>query len=421
MNKYFRRSGLTAEQEKNYYIYDQYSPTIMEPVAPIGIISLAGSGSYADEVNSYLYQRRLTNAPKNRKVSRYSPGYLREDYTLPYESFRFSTGEGKALLPRSVRGHDLFILTDVLNYSRTYNFYGKEKRMSPDEHYSDLLRIILAASGKARRINIIMPFLYEGRQHRRSLNESLDAAYMLEELHSMGIDNFITFDAHDPRVSNAIPINGFETIPTTYQIFKALFAHIPSLAAGDNRIFLASPDEGGMQRAMYYASMLGAPLGTFYKRRDFTTVVDGRNPIVEHEFLGHSVRGYDILIVDDMIASGESILDIAAALRKNEARNIYCAVSFGLFTSGLEAFDKAYEEGVISKVFSTNLIYRTPELLRRPWYVDVSISKFIALLVDAINHDASLSRLVEPAVKIRALLERHNIISSDQPAITYSE
>ena len=292
-----------------------------------------------------------------------------------------------------------------MNFSCTYKMHGMVNHMSPDDHYQDLKRVILAISGKARRINVIMPFLYESRQHKRNARESLDCAHMLEELYGLGINNVITFDAHDERVANAVPTSGFESIPSAYQIIKALVKTTPDLNFRDGKLMVVSPDEGGISRAMYYASMLGVPLGTFYKRRDYTKVIEGRNPIIAHEFLGDTVEDMDIIVVDDMISSGDSILDIARELKSRKAARIFCATTFGLFTEGLEDFNKAYEEGLLSRVFACNLIYRRPELLKAPWFVDVDASKFVALLIDAINHDASLSTLMDPTVKIRNLLE----------------
>jgi ribose-phosphate pyrophosphokinase len=333
---------------------------------------------------------------------------MRQDYRIQVSNVRFSSGEGKAVINNTVRGHDIFIISDVMNYSCTYKMHGLINHMSPDDHYQDLKRVILAISGKARRINVIMPFLYESRQHKRNARESLDCAHMLEELYSLGINNVITFDAHDDRVANAVPTSGFESIPSAYQIIKALFKTTPDLNVKDGKLMVVSPDEGGISRAMYYASMLGVPLGTFYKRRDYTKVIDGRNPIMAHEFLGDTVEGMDIIVVDDMISSGDSILDIARELKGRKANRIFCATTFGLFTEGLDQFNKAYEQGLISRVFACNLIYRRPELLEAPWFVDVDASKFVALLIDAINHDASLSTLMDPTVKIRSLLEKIN-------------
>ncbi len=391
--------------ESNYFIYDQYGDNIMEPIGPCGIIPIKGSIEFSEKVNYYLHQRRMQYQCVSSTHVNTSPGFYRSDYRIAVDTLRFSSGEGKAVINQTVRGHDVFVLADVMNHSITYKLFNKVNCMSPDDHYQDLKRVILAISGKARRVNVIMPFLYESRQHKRNARESLDCAYMLEELYNLGVANIITFDAHDDRVSNAIPTGGFESINAAYQIIKAMFRTIPYEDFSEGKLMVVSPDEGGISRAMYFASMLGAPLGTFYKRRDYTQVVNGRNPIIAHEFLGDTVEGQDILIVDDMISSGESILDIARELRGRKARNIYCAVTYALFTDGVSDFNKAYEEGSISKVFATNMIYRTPELLACPWFVDVDMSKFVALIIDAINHDASLSRLMDPTAKIRALIK----------------
>lgn len=337
-----------------------------------------------------------------------SAGFMRDDYRHDLNLVRFSSGEGKAVIGQSVRGHDLFIICDPMNYSCTYKMFGIENHMSPDDHYQDLIRIILAASGKARRINVIMPFLYEGRQHRKNSRESLDCAYMLEELFSLGIANFITFDAHDDRVSNSVPCGGFESVPTAYQIIKAMCRMVPDLNFDPRKMMVISPDEGAIARSMYYASVLGLPLGTFYKRRDYSRIENGRNPIIAHEFLGDSVEGLDVLIVDDMISSGDSMLDLARMLKAGKAKRIFCAASFALFTDGFERFRDAYEQGLIDRVFSTNLIYHKPELLDEEWYTDADMSKFIAMLIDAINHNASMSGLLNPTEKIAKLLLRMN-------------
>ncbi len=388
--------------EKSYSRYNQYGDNPMAPVGPIGLIPLTGSTEFTEKVNYYLNSRR-SEYQQEAFVSKY-PGFFRSDYRIQVDNNRFSSGEGKAVVQNSVRGHDLFIVSDVMNYSCTYKMFGQDNRMSPDDHYQDLKRVILACSGKARRINVIMPFLYESRQHKRNSRESLDCAFALEELYNLGVANIITFDAHDERVSNAIPLSGFESLPPTYQIIKEMYRQIPDLSFSNGKFMVVSPDEGGISRAMYFASILGVPLGTFYKRRDYTKVVNGRNPIVAHEFLGDSVEGMDILIVDDMISSGDSMLDIGREMKARGARNVYCAVTFGLFTEGIDNFNKAYEEGVINKVFATNLIYRRPELLQAPWFADVNMCKFVALLIDAINHDASLSNLINPTEKIKKLL-----------------
>ncbi|MBP3265674.1 MAG: ribose-phosphate pyrophosphokinase [Clostridiales bacterium] len=375
----------------------------MAPIAPIGLIPLKGSVEFTEKVNYYLTTRR-SEYQQEAFVSKY-PGFYRQDYRIEVENARFSSGEGKAVIKNTVRGHDLYIISDIMNPSITYKMYGQLNHMSPDDHYQDLKRVILACSGKARRINVIMPFLYESRQHKRNARESLDCAFALEELYNLGVANIITFDAHDERVANAIPLSGFESLPSNYQMIKEMYRQIPDLSFTKGKFMVVSPDEGGIGRAMYYASILGVPLGTFYKRRDYTTVVNGRNPIIAHEFLGDSVEGMDILIVDDMISSGDSMLDIAKAMKERGARKVFCAATFGLFTEGIENFNKAYEAGIFDKVFATNLIYRRPELLEAPWFADVNMCKFVALLIDAINHDASLSNLINPTEKIKKLLK----------------
>ncbi len=395
---------VTNRNESNYYKYDQYGDNPMVPLAPVGIIAMRGAEDLSNEINRALVDRRRAYLDEAEHEA-FIPGFLREDFHIPVNTFRFSSGEGKAVIERTVRGHDLYIICDVTNYSVTYKMRGMQNMMSPDDHYQDLKRIILAASGKARRINVIMPYLYEGRQHRRNARESLDCAHMLEELDQLGIDNFITFDAHDDRVANAVPTSGFENVPTTYQVLERLIRAYPDIDFNKREMVMISPDEGAIFRTMYYASVLGLPLGTFYKRRDYTVVKNGRNPIIAHEFLGDSVEGRDVMIVDDMISSGESMLDIARTLKANHARRIFCAASFGLFTDGLAPFDKAYADGIIDAVFCTNLIYRSPDLLAAAWYKDVNASRFVALIIDALNHNASLSSLLDPTTKIRRLLQ----------------
>ncbi|HHU07310.1 MAG TPA: ribose-phosphate pyrophosphokinase [Clostridiaceae bacterium] len=375
----------------------------MAAFAPVGLIAMRSAVDFSTLVNDFLVERRKAYL-ESEPDTEISPGFLRDDYTVPVNTFRFSTGEGKAVVERTVRGHDLFIICDPTNFSVTYNMRGIENHMSPDDHYQDLKRVILASSGKARRINVFMPYLYEGRQHRRNARESLDCAYMLEELDNLGVANLITFDAHDDRVANAAPTFGFESVPTIYQILKAMNMLYPEIIKNRSNLMIVSPDEGAISRSMYYASVLGVPLGTFYKRRDYTTIKNGRNPIVAHEFLGESVKGKDVLIVDDMVSSGESMLDLAHQLKERQANRIFCAATFGLFTDGLDSFNKAYEEGYIDRIFCTNLIYREPDILRAPWYCDVNMAKFVALLIDAINHNASLSSLIDPSAKIRKLL-----------------
>ena len=307
----------------------------------------------------------------------------------------------------SVRGDDLYLMVDVSNYSLTYSLCGIQNHMSPDDHFQDLKRVIAAVGGKARRINVIMPFLYESRQHKRTGRESLDCAWALRELVDMGVENIITFDAHDPRVQNAIPLKGFETVQPTYQFIKHLLKHEPELQIDSEHMMVISPDEGGMNRAVFFANVLGLDLGMFYKRRDYTRIVNGRNPILAHEFLGASVEGKDVIIVDDMISSGDSMLDTARELKQRKARKVFICTTFGLFTNGLKKFDEYYENGIIDRVLTTNLVYQTPELLSRPYYIDVDMSKYIALIIDNLNHDSSLSELLNPTKRINRLLERY--------------
>lgn len=395
---------LEIAEDKNYALYEQYGDNSMGSIGPLGLIPMVNSTELTAEVNDRLFRRRTEYQSELARSQ--GTGFLRKDYTIGADYTRYSTGEGRVIIQGSVRGHDVFILCDVLNHSCTYPLFGEEKFMSPDEHYQDLKRVILAISGKARRINVIMPFLYDSRQHKRNGRESLDCAFMLEELHNLGVNSIITFDAHDPRVANAIPVSGFENIPATYQIIKSLAQEMGTLSTKNPNLMIISPDEGALPRSMYYANVLGCPLGTFYKRRDYTKVVDGRNPILKHEFLGESAKGKDVLIIDDMIASGDSMLDICKEMRALGARNIYCAATFGLFTSGTAIFDQAYAEGYLTRVFTTNLIYRLPELKNAAWFREVNSSKFLALLIDAINHDASLTQMVNQTDRIRAYLGR---------------
>lgn len=398
---------LGPRNDKNYYKYDQYGNNPMPALGPIGLIGLKGARDFSNLVNGYLVKRRaeyLEAAPEAEG----NIGFLRDDYHIPVNTFRFSSGEGKAVIDSTIRGHDLYLLCDVTNYTVTYNLRGISNHMSPDDHYQDLKRVILAASGKARRINVIMPYLYEGRQHRRNARESLDCANMLIELTNLGVSNFITFDAHDDRVANAAPTSGFENVPITYQVLKALFNKLPDFTISPEHTMVVSPDEGAIYRSMYYASILGLPLGTFYKRRDYTVMKNGRNPIIAHEFLGDSVEGKDLLVIDDMISSGESMIELARKLKERGANKIFCIATFGLFTDGLEEFDRAHKDGVINNVLCTNLIYRSPELLAAPWYIDVNMAKFVALLIDAMNHNASISTLIDPTAKISTLLDKRS-------------
>ncbi len=376
------------------------------PVGSLGIISLEGCKILGDKVDKYLVKWR-TERENEHKDSLAFAGYQRNSYLLSAKVPRFGSGEAKGMLLESARGTDLYILVDVCNYSLTYSLCGHQNRMSPDDHYQDLKRIIAAVGGKARRITVIMPFLYESRQHKRTSRESLDCALALQELVRMGVDNIITFDAHDPRVQNAIPLHGFETVQPAYQFIKGLLRNVKNLQIDSEHMMVISPDEGGMKRAIYIANVLGLDMGMFYKRRDYTKVVNGRNPIVAHEFLGSSVEGKDVIIIDDMISSGESMIDTAAALKARKANRIFIFSTFGLFTNGLEKFDKAYESGLIDKILTTNLIYQTPELLEREWYINCDMSKYIAYIIDTLNHDSSISDLLSPSERIQNIVSRY--------------
>ena len=335
-------------------------------------------------------------------------GYERDSYLISAKAPRFGSGEAKGVLQESVRGDDLYLMVDVCNYSLTYSLCGEVNHMSPDDHFQDLKRIIAAVGGKARRVNVIMPFLYESRQHKRTGRESLDCALALQELTDMGVDNIITFDAHDPRVQNAIPLQGFETVQPAYQFVKGLFRAEPDLQVDSDHLMIISPDAGGTGRAIYLANVLGVDMGMFYKRRDYSTIIDGRNPIVAHEFLGADVSGKDMIIIDDMISSGDSMLEVAALLKEKGAGKIFMCSTFGLFTNGLERFDKAYENGVFDRLLTTNLVYQTEELLQKPYYVNCDMSKYIALIIDTLNHDGSISKLLNPVERINKLLQKHN-------------
>ena len=376
------------------------------PVGSLGIIPLKGCSSLGEKVDYYLVKWRAERENEHKGSLAFT-GYERPSYLLGADVPRFGSGEAKGVIKESVRGDDLYLMVDVANYSLTYSLFGKENHMSLDDHYQDLKRIIAAVGGKARRITVIMPFLYESRQHKRSGRESLDCAIALQELVNMGVDNIITFDAHDPRVQNAIPLHGFETVRTTYQFIKALLHNVNDLQIDSEHMMVISPDEGGMSRAIYLASVLGLDVGMFYKRRDYTQVVDGRNPILSHEFLGTSVEGKSVIIVDDMISSGESMLDVAAALKERKASRIYVFSTFGLFTGGLEKFDDAYKKGTIDRILTTNLIYQTPELLSREWYISCDMSKYVAYLIDTLNHDASISDLLNPVERIQHIVTKY--------------
>ena len=365
-------------------------------VAPLGIVSLEGATELSNKIEAHLLRWAK------------EAGMEVDTFQIKASCPRFSSGDGKGIINGTVRGYDLFFIVDVGNYSCTYKYFGKENHMSPDDHYQDLKRLIQAAMGKAHRVNVIMPLLYGGRQHRRSYRESLDCAFALQELQSMGVENIVTFDAHDPRVQNAVPLMSFDNLMPSYQVLKKMFRSFPDLSTDKEDFMVVSPDEGALNRNMYYASVLGCELGMFYKRRDYSQIVDGRNPIVAHEYLGSDVEGKDVFVSDDIISSGESMLDIAYNLKARKAKRIFAYATYAIFTNGLEAFDKAYQEGIIDGVFGSNLTYRTPELLQRPWFYEVDVSKYIAYFISALNHDMSVSALIDPHEKINALLKRRH-------------
>lgn len=376
------------------------------PVGPLGLIVMDSCSSLGKKVNDYLVTWRRERENEHKTTIQFN-GYQRDSYLVQAKAPRFGSGEAKGVINESVRGDDLYIMVDVCNYSLTYSLSGFVNHMSPDDHFQDLKRIIAAVGGKARRINVIMPFLYESRQHKRTARESLDCAMALQELTRMGVENILTFDAHDPRVQNAIPLKGFENVPCIYQFMKALLRAEPNLSLDSDHMMIISPDEGGMGRAVTFANYLGMDVGMFYKRRDYTRIVDGKNPIIAHEFLGSNVEGKNVLIVDDMISSGDSMMDVARELKRRKAAKVFIASTFGLFTNGLAKFDSAYDQGIIDRVLTTNLVYQTPELLSRPYYVDVDLSKYIALLIDNLNHNSSLQDLLIPTDRINRLLERY--------------
>ena len=385
--------------------HDKLAETI--PYGTLGILALESSRDMGKRVNDYIVDWRNDRAQNHATAASFA-GYNRDSFIIDSACPRFGSGEAKGIIRESVRGQDLYILVDVCNYNLTYTVCGQTNHMSPDDHYQDLKRIIAAVGGKARRITVIMPFLYESRQHRRSARESLDCALALQELTQMGVESIITFDAHDPRVQNAIPLKSFETVQPTYQFIKALLKNVDDLKIDTDHLMVISPDEGAMGRVVYYANVLGINVGMFYKRRDFTTIVDGRNPIVAHEYLGDSVEGKDVLIIDDMISSGDSMLDVAKQLKKRKANRVFVASTFGLFTNGLERFDEAYEQGLIYRIMTTNSIYQSPELLKREWYINVDITKFTATFIDRLNHDASISDLLNPIEKINKKVAEYN-------------
>ena len=373
----------------------------------LSVIGLPGSESFVQQVDRYLREWRKSGEG--------------ETFLSGVECPRFGTGEAKALLHESMRGHDVYLFCDAFNYGVTYEMYGRQVPMSPDDHFANLKRTVAALAGKARRISVIMPMLYEGRQHKRAARESLDCAVMLQELDSIGVKNIITFDAHDPRVQNSVPFCGFDDVRPTYQMLKALVREYPDISLHKDDIVIISPDEGAMGRCMYYSSVLGLDIGMFYKRRDYSKVVNGRNPIVAHEYLGSDLAGKDVIIVDDMISSGDSLIDVALQLKEKGAKRIFNFATFGLFTDGLEKFDRAYEEGVFTRIFTTNLVYQTPELLQRSWYAQVNMCKYVAYIIDTLNHDATISNLLNPVQRIHKLLDKHKKEQGGQMEMSFGE
>ena len=376
------------------------------PIGSLGISALDGCKDMGKMIDEFLVTWRKEESPIHKDDVVYN-GYERDTYLVDARIPRFGSGEAKGIIGESVRGRDLYLMVDVCNYSLTYSLSGYTNHMSPDDHFQNLKRVIAAVGGKARRLNVIMPFLYESRQHKRNGRESLDCALALQELVRMGVDNIITFDAHDPRVQNAIPLSGFETVKPTYQFMQGLLRSYDDLQIDSDHMMAISPDEGATERAVYLANVLNLDMGMFYKRRDYTKIVNGRNPIVAHEFLGSSVEGKDVIILDDMISSGDSILDVARQLKQRRAKRIFAAATFGLFTNGLEKFDEAYEEGIIDAILTTNLIYQSPELLSRPYYINCDMSKYIALMIDTLNHDGSISSILSPNERIQYAVDEY--------------
>ena len=375
--------------------------------AELSVIGMKGCEEFAKRVDYYLKEWRRHGGE--------------ETFLVEVDCPRFSSGEAKGVLHQSLRGHDLYIICDMFNHGVTYKMYGQTVPMSPDDHYADLKRIIAANAGKAKRISVIMPMLYEGRQHKRTHRESLDCAVMLQELINMGVTNIITFDAHDPRVQNAIPLSGFDDVKPTYQMIKALVRNVPDVSLDKEDLMIISPDEGAMQRCMFFSSVLGVDIGMFYKRRNYSVVVNGRNPIEAHEYLGKDLTDKDVIIVDDMIASGESMIDVAAQLKARGAKRIFAFTTFGLFTDGFEKFDKAYSEGIISRIFCTNLVYRQPELLTREWFVEVNMCKYVSYIIDTLNHDATISELLNPVKRIHALMDKHKKQQAKQMKMEFED
>ena len=378
------------------------------PVGPLGLIAMPGTEEMGVKVNSWLKKWQDHTEESLPGDMSTTPGAERQDFLIEVNCPRFGNGEAKGMIKESIRGYDMYILCDPGAYNVQYQMFGQTVPMSPDEHFANLKRIIAAMGGKAKRVTVIMPMLYEGRQHRRSARESLDCAMALQELENMGVSNIITFDAHDPRVQNAIPTTGFESIMPSYQIFKALLKRDKTLRIDKEHMMIVSPDEGAIDRNIFYASVLGLDMGLFYKRRDYTRIVNGRNPIVAHEYLGDSVEGKDVFVADDMLSSGESIIDLAKELKNRKANRIFAGCTFALFTNGLDAFEEAYRNGFIDRVISTNLTYRKPELAQTEWFIEADMSKYISFIIATLNHDRSLSKLLNPYDRIHALLKRYN-------------
>ena len=386
--------------------YDKLLKTI--PIGPLGIVPLRGCEQMAHAVDNYIVDWRENAIHSESICSNIAfADYKKDSFIVKSKVPRFGSGEAKGIINQSIRGDDLYFLVDITNHSLTYSLCGKTNYMSPDDHFQDLKRLIGAAAGKAKRVNVIMPFLYESRQDKRSSRESLDCAIALQELANMGVDNIITFDVHNIAICNAIPLKGFESVRPTYQFIKSLLAREKDLTIDAEHMMVISPDEGAMNRAIYFANVLGVDVGMFYKRRDYSSIIDGRNPIVAHEFLGDDLKGKDVIILDDMISSGDSILDVAKQLKKRNARNVYLAATFGLFTNGLDKFDKAFEEGMFDKVLTTNLTYQMPELLTKPYFVNVDMAKYIALIIETLNHDSSMSSLLDPIDRIKRCISNY--------------
>lgn len=396
---------------KGYSDYNPVGQNAGKTEGPLGLVQLPGSVDFTNQVNQHLYERRLAYLQDNLSPVDIEKGTLRDNYIIPAQAVRFASGEGKGEIYSSVRGHDLFIISDVMNHSVNFKMFGMEVPMGPDDHFQDLVRMILAATGKAKRINVIMPFLYESRQHVRTSRESLDCAYMLKELNSLGVDNIITFDPHDPRVENALPTKSLENIPTSFSLIESFLNNYPDVKLeGEDSLMIVSPDELGMKRATFYASIMEVPLGTFYRQRDFANV-DGHTkqaPFIDYKFLGDSPEGRDVVIIDDMIITGNTIVETARRLKEMKAKRVFVLAPFPLMVHGVDNMQAAYEEGIVDRVFSTNLVYRRPELLDAPWYVDVDMTYFVALLIDAINHNSSISKLIDQSEVIKRLINEHN-------------